>query len=159
MATTKFTAEQDFIKKLEAYFNIKYDIYSKNRIALYLKEFKESDSPVIEKVFATHQKVRTVTKFMVIDKSKLPLCTQEAMESEAIKICEKYKVPYDKFVLCPLKKSSCTISDARKEFCRIMLTRYNTERKQIQEFLHVHHSSIVTYLKIGDDSIFYKEAI
>ena len=156
MTTAKFTAEEDFIKKLESYFNTKYSESSRDRILFYLKEFKESESPVIEKVVSTKQKIRTITRFVVIDKSKLPICTQQAMELEATKICEKYKVDYNKFVQCPLKKSTCTISDARKEFCKIMLTRYNTERKQLQTFLHVHHSSIITYLKIGDDSIFYK---
>ena len=154
-----FTNEDDFIKKLEAYLNVNFDMYSKSRINSLLKEYRSADMPVIQKVTSTTEKIRVITKYRVIDKSKLKKCNEAILDAEALKICEKHDVPYASFVQSPCRKATCKISDARKEFCRIMLTKYNTDRKQLQDFLHVDHSSIVTYLKEENESIFFKEAI
>lgn len=154
-----FTHEDDFIKKLEAYLNVSFDMYSKNRINTILKEYRAADTPVVQKVTTTNEKIRVITKFRIIDSSKLKKCTPARLEAEARKICEKHNVPYEPFVQSVYRKSPCNITAARKEFCRVMLTKYNTERKQLQDFLHVDHSSIITYLKEDETRVFFKEAI
>ena len=40
-------SEQSFIKKLEAYLNTEFNEYSKNRIIMYLEEYKAEIPPII----------------------------------------------------------------------------------------------------------------
>lgn len=154
-----FTNEEDFIKKLEAYLNTKFDKYSKSRIDFLLNEYKGKSIAVVKKVPSVTTKLKVITKYRVIDKGKLPLCTQEVLESEGLKICEKHNIPYQQFVQSVERKSPTYITDVRKEFCKLILTRYNSERKQLMDFFHVDHSSIVHYLQDERGSIFFKDAV
>lgn len=150
MPNEKFTPEQDCIKKIEAYLNIKLDEYSNKRVTTMLDEFLAAKTIKPEKKTykpTTSESIKQLRDFIAKNNLSRQLCTSEILEMEGLKICISHNIPYELFVKAPYGKSSTEVSNARKEFCKLVLKNYKTKRNQLINFFSVHHSTIILYIK------------
>lgn len=132
------TNEEKFISNLEVYLGYKLDEYGVKRVLGYLNEYRVEIPPFVIKGRAE----RTVR---VISPDK-PIPSTEDIVYEAKKICLKYEIDYSAFLNRGRRKTNSTIAEIRKEFCREMVSNYNIRRKQLEDFFHVDHSTIIYYL-------------
>lgn len=134
------TPEEEFVSELEGYLDIKFDKFSVNRIMRYLKRYK-SQLPV---VFRKVKSSKVITKY--IDTSNFKECNTRTLMIEAKRFCKQLGIEYKLFINPPKNKSSAIVSEARKKFCKEILSKYKCERKRLQDFFNVHHSTIIFYI-------------
>lgn len=132
--------EEEFIDALEGYMDTKFDNYSVNRISNYLKKYKDKIPVRYKKIRAS----RVLIKY--IDTSNFKRCTVTTLKREAKRLCDELGIEYDQFTYSPNQKSTIAITEARQKFCKYILTHYKCERKKLQEFFHVHHSTVIFYI-------------
>jgi hypothetical protein len=141
--------EINFIKKLEAFFDDEFNDYTKSRIELYLKEFKQDIPPII------------IKKEVIINKTLEPKNIQQDIKREAVykvyathqnlyndakELCELHQIDIDEFMNRKNLKAKSDIVDIRKKFCSIAFERYFCNTNMLAKFFKVHHSTISFYV-------------
>jgi len=133
------TNEEKFISNLEVYLGYKLDEYGVKRVLGYLNEYRLNIPPFI-------LKGKSERAVKIVNPS-LPIPSAEDIIYEAKKICLKYEIDYSAFLNRGRRKTTSTIAEIRKEFCREMMTNYNIRRKQLEEYFRVDHATIIYYLQ------------
>lgn len=139
------THEEIFIQKLGVYLNLDFKDFDKQRITLYLKEYWQSFPIDVKKevLIGIPEKWYYTNLRRVND---APPCTREILLKEAERICEDTGIDIKVFMKSEKRKSKCIITDTRKVFSIYMMRNYMTDRKLLEQFFKVDHSTISFYL-------------
>lgn len=129
------TAEQNFIKKLEAYLDCEINDYGKRRIEGYLRDYA-AEVPQIKKIEFPKD------DYIYIKKEANDL----TLYSEAQRLCEANLISVFDFLNPKNGKSTNLVAEVRKVFCKEMLNRYKISIKELKEFFGVDHSTISHYI-------------
>jgi len=129
------TAEQNFIKKLEAYLDCEINDYGKRRISGYLKEYA-AEAPQIGRV-------NVVREVPMQEKKEIQ---ENTLYQEAQKICEEKFISIFDFLNPKNGKSTNEMAAIRKEYCARMLRKYTIQKKDLKEFFGVDHTTISHYI-------------
>lgn len=140
--------EISFIKKLEAFFDDEFNDYTKKRIEIYLKEFREEIPPVIIKKEIFIKEPPNQMSFNDVKKEAVYKVypTLKDLINDAKEICELHNIDFDEFVNRKNPKAKATIVDVRKKFCSMVFERYFCSTNMLAKFFKVHHSTISFYV-------------
>ena len=144
------TAEDIFIKDLEDYFFSgralsKFDCGRVKRwLTTYAKNIPQPQPITI---------MKEVVKKVYLEKPQEEdsedikrIATVDDVNREAHFICEKYGVNYYEFRFPEFRKCKSRITSIRSEFVVTMLSSYDCDRKLLETFFNVDHSSISYYI-------------
>lgn len=141
--------EINFIKKLEAFFDDEFNDYTKNRIKVYLKEFREEIPPVVINkeimikepllMSGANREIKRESIYKVYP-------TINDLHNDAKEICELYQIDLDEFMNRKNMKAKANIADVRKKFCQMAFERYFCSTNMLAKFFKVHHSTISFYV-------------
>ena len=135
--------ENEFIRKLEAYFDKQFNDYTKNRIIMYLEEYRNEIPPVI------------ITQKTNIDIDSIPftknlsgkdVATFELLTKEANEMCKFYDVTLSDFLNVKRHKAPTKIVGMRKMFCKKITEKYACSVYDLVDFLNVDRTSVLYYL-------------
>lgn len=142
-------AEENFIKKLEAFLDREFDKYSNSRIQMYLKEYRDEIPAVVIKKEVKPERTYEVklpepeTKRDVVYKT---YATPDDLIRDAKDLCALYKIDIDEFMNRKHAKARAHVVDVRKQFCSMSFERYFCSNDILAKFFKVHHSTISFYL-------------
>lgn len=137
------TAENEFIKKLEAFLDQVFNDYSKRRISNYLEEYKDSIPPIIIKQNkdsknTTYLDRKTIGLKSFVDSDKLM--------QDAIELCQEYNIEINDFMDRKHKKCRTEVVELRKKFCQDSFVKYVCSNDTLSKFFNIHYSTISFYL-------------
>jgi hypothetical protein len=141
-------AEETFIRKLECYFDDTFNDFTKNRIRVYLREFRDELPLTIIK----REKEEPIVNHDVTEKrissraNSKNFVTKEELKIHAFDICELYNIQYDDFVQSRTGTGTQKIIEARKIFCNMIYEKFLCYNYVLARFFNVHHSTISFYL-------------
>ena len=137
--------EDQFIRKLEAFFDDDYNDFTKKRIELFLKEYRDEIPPVI-----VVEKEKKEPQYVFYKNSrreiKKPLITIEQLNEEATIFCEENGITVKEFLLKKGRKTKGSIVQLRKIVCNLCFQKYLCTNNILAKFFNVDHSSISFYL-------------
>lgn len=139
-----------FIKEMEDYFFSGEPIgdYSVGRVKGWLKKYRDAiEVPTIvvykDKMVYVEKVIEMVNGVEIVKK---PLATHNEIEREGKVICDAHGVDYNVFIKAKYGKSTCEIVDLRKKFVNHLIQNYDVQRKKIQEYFGVDHTTICYYI-------------
>ena len=136
--------ENEFIKKLEAYFDKQFNDYTKNRIMMYLEEYRNEFPPVII--------TQRVISEDIVPNNTTPssygkdIATFELFTKEANEMCKFYDITLSDFLNVKRHKAPTKIVGMRKVFCKKMFEKYACNVYDLVDFLNVDRTSVLYYL-------------
>jgi hypothetical protein len=139
-------SEQSFIKKLEAYLNTEFNEYSKNRIIMYLEEYKAEIPPIIITKANKTEVVQEITESRRENYKYKELVTNDMLLKEAAELCGLHQMSSLDFFNTKKYKSSKEVVNVRKIFCQKIFENYLCNNNILAAFLGVDHSTITFYL-------------
>jgi hypothetical protein len=152
------TAEDNFIKKLEAFFDDPQVFNStvKTRVLFYLKQYKDEIPPIVVEKEVT-KRLAPIPKFTptkrLLTGDERPGVTQEILDYYAHQFCEKFDVDFDIFMKATKGKSTWYITSVRKEFCRYIFNNYRCSQQVLTRYFNINHSTIVYYLRMDKKKV------
>jgi hypothetical protein len=136
--------ELEFLRKLETFLDQEFNEYSKNRILSYLQEFKDQIPPVIiKKERSPTNEIVKIREHLTMGKQRI---SQEVLIKEATDYCASINMELKTFIDSSRKKAPTEVVAARKEFCKMVLTKYYCSNNHLVKLFNTHHSTIVFYL-------------
>ena len=138
--------ENEFIKKLEAYLDTKFNDYSRNRIIKYLEEYKEQIPPIIITKGNKQEIIKQIQEDKIENYKYKELVTNDILLREAVEICNLYQMSSIDFFNTKKYKSSRDVVKVRKIFCQKIFENYLCNNNILAAFLNVDHSTITFYL-------------
>ena len=143
--------ENQFIKKLEVYFDQDFNEYSKNRILGYLEDYKkivQAKNPIV--IYKDKVREVEVIKEIPINSKKIhsykAFITKKELIENAKELCSIYSISIEEFMDSSNIKIRCDIAKVRKKFCETIHSKYICTNIMLADFLNVHHSTITYYL-------------
>lgn len=137
------TAENEFIKKLETFFDQVFNDYSKRRIFIYLEEYKNKIPPIIIK---QNKESKNIT---YLDRSTMALKSfvdNDKLMQDAVYLCKEYNIEIFDFMDRKHKKCRTDIVELRKKFCQDSFSKYVCSNNILSKFFNIHNSTISFYL-------------
>ena len=141
--------ENQFIKKLEVYFDDTFNDYTRNRILGYLEDYKkiiQAKNPIV----IYKDKIKEVIKEIEVEPKKTyvykPIITKKELMDNAKELCAAYDISIEDFLDSSKVRIRCDIAKVRKKFCHTIHSKYICSNKILGELLNVHHSTITYYL-------------
>ena len=140
--------EYTFIRKLESYFDEKFNDFTLNKIEGLLKDYKSSIPKERIIVKSMKEEIESPLNSMQFDLKngsykKIPI-KDELME-ELNKLCIIYDVDPQE-VLRTKGKTRGKIIEIRKRFCQYIMQNYVCTTNNLATFFNVHHTSITYYI-------------
>jgi len=139
-------AEEQFIKKLEAYFDEEYNDFTKKKIIGMLKDYYQSSTPMV-KIIRHKVERRKVeeTKEEIPQKYKAAV-TSELLISELEDFCIEQDIPVKYLTSKTNYMPKSEITALRTKFCLKMLEKYLVSNRQLCELFSVHVTTINFYI-------------
>jgi hypothetical protein len=141
--------ENQFIKKLEVYFDETFNDYTRNRILGYLEDYKkivQAKNPIV----IYKDKIKEVIKEIEVEPKKIyaykPIITKKELMDNAKELCAAYDISIEDFLDSSKVRIRCDIAKVRKKFCHTIHSKYICSNKILSDLLNVHHSTITYYL-------------
>lgn len=137
--------EDQFVRKLEAFFDEDYNDFTKRRIALFLKEYRDEIPPVV--VIEKEKKEPEIIYYNRERRQiKKPIMTIDQLHEEASIFCEENGITVKEFLLKKGRKTKGSIVQLRRIFCNLCFQKYLCTNNILAKFFNVDHSSISFYL-------------
>jgi len=143
--------ENQFIKKLEIYFDQDFNEYSRNRILSYLEDYKkivQAKNPIV--IYKDKVREIEVIKEIPISSKNIhsykAFITKKDLIENAKELCSIYEIAFDEFMDSSGERIRNDVAKVRKKFCETIHSKYICTNIMLANFLKVHHSTITYYL-------------
>jgi hypothetical protein len=143
--------ENQFIKKLEVYFDETFNDYTRNRVLSYLEDYKkivQAKNPIV--IYKDKVREIEVIKEIPISPKNIhsykAFITKKDLIENAEDLCSIYEISMDEFMDSSGERIRNDVAKVRKKFCETIHSKYICTNIMIADFLNVHHSTITYYL-------------
>lgn len=140
-------AEEQFIKKLEAYFNEEYNDFTKKKIIGMLKDYYQSSTPMVKIIRQKVERKRIQETQQEEHPQKYKAAvTSEMLISELEDFCVEVDIPVKYLTSKTNYMPKSEITALRAKFCLKMLEKYLVSNRQLCELFSVHVTTINFYI-------------
>jgi hypothetical protein len=143
--------ENQFIKKLEVYFDETFNNYTRNRVLSYLEDYKkivQAKNPIV--IYKDKIREIEVIKEIPISPENIhsykAFITKKDLMENAKDLCSIYEISIDEFMDSSGERIRNDVAKVRKKFCETIHSKYICTNIMLANFLKVHHSTITYYL-------------
>lgn len=136
-------ADETFIKKLEMYFDEDFNDYTKKRISVYLKEYREDLPPIVIK---TKEYVSEAPRQTREEGRRRLSISDEDLYIQARIFSEENNISINELMSKTHTIPKRDIIQYRKKFCNYIVENFKCSNNQLADFFDVDHSTISYYL-------------